>query len=137
MLHILYFNSKNSGVTVVSDVFQKKWWKGCVECFCQKRKLEFHLDMKVKQKTLLAILRLCVGSGAVLNCTVSLFKNAIASLAIAVKLGQNLSPKTVPKCSSSQHQHSITWYKPKMGSTQRLLGLLLRTMANSCPARVQ
>ena len=73
MLHILYLNSKYSGVTVVSDVFQKKWWEGCVESFCQKRKLEFHLDMKVKQKTLLATLRLCVGSGAVLNCTVPLF----------------------------------------------------------------
>ena len=54
-----------------------------------------------------------------------------------LKLGQNLTPKTVPKCNSSQHQHSVTWYKLKMGSTQRLLGLLLGTMANSCPARVQ
>ena len=35
MLHILYFNSKHRGVTVVSDVFQKKWWEGCVESFCQ------------------------------------------------------------------------------------------------------
>ena len=66
MLHILYLNSKYSGVTVVSDVFQKKWWEGCVESFCQKRKLEFHLDMIVKQKTfnVLAILRLCVESGS-------------------------------------------------------------------------
>ena len=54
-----------------------------------------------------------------------------------LKLGQNLSPKAVPKCNSSQHQHSITWYKLKIGSMQRLLGLLLGAMANSCPVRVQ